>query len=161
MPPQHPRAGVTHHCADPFAKFRLVTVNGTVSTRWLLTAEWAAGHALAIACDVAEERRMWLSKAAAEGHLDAMHCLAHEVAAPAERQRWLLRAAQEGPVPAMRDLSATSEDPAERERWLQEAARNGCHDARVQLWSILARPVRLMHLAKFQDYRKIGWSVAR
>lgn len=87
-------------------------------------------NALAMACDGRDARVAWLRKAAAGGHLGAMHRLAAEVENPTVRRQWLLRAAQEGHVPAMHDLSEASDDPAERERWIAEAAKHGCEAAR-------------------------------
>jgi TPR repeat protein len=55
-----------------------------------------------------------------EGHVQAIFD-----GDPAARRVFLRKAAEDGHVPAMYRLALTCDDPAERKRWLREAAHEG------------------------------------
>jgi len=86
-----------------------------------------------LCCDDPKQKVHWLKMAAEKGHLRAMFVLSMECDDLSERRRWLQMAAEKGHVPAMYQLGLLGTDLNEKQRWLEEAARNGWQAAMMEL----------------------------
>jgi TPR repeat protein len=65
-----------------------------------------------------------------------MYLLAQECVDPVERIHWLTLAAEQGHVAAMHDLGLASAALHERRRWLLRAARHGWVEAMAELGDV-------------------------